>query len=518
MVNRVSLKPGSDRGQTGVRSGSDPRLALAHRMAWVLVLFWSFSAVLPGCSSSRQTVENRTTPPARQIPSISPSPEFKARIDQLLPDSLFPPSNIAMMVISLKDSQILYALNPDLLLMPASNEKLFTSAAALSVLGPKYRFLTRISVDTTDVPSIYIQGSGDPLLSTADLDSLAGAVSTMLPHDKAWLLGGDVSLFDDVPWGSGWMWDDEADPDGMAITPLSLNGNTVRIRIRGGDNPADTLQVIVEPETGYVTIDNRGTTAADTAGQPLQVTRRLTEQSNTIVIAGTLRPRDTASVRVSVREPAWYTLRVFSERLVKYGIRCTGMVLDTIPPTAQPLCTFSRTLDTVVTNMNRVSDNLSAECLLKAMGAVSRGAPGTAASGISAIKNFLAGQALDTTRMVIADGSGVSRYNLNTARRIAELLQAMYRDQGLFQIFYNSLAGPGEHGSLSRRMKGTTAEGNLRAKTGTLRGAAAFSGYVTAADGTMLAFSVIIQNFSGDLRSYRLVQDRIGVLLSQWKE
>ena len=172
----------------------------------------------------------------------------------------------------------------------------------------------------------------------------------------------------------------------------------------------------------------------------------------------------------------------------------------------------------VVIYMNRVSDNLSAECLLKTIGAIKAGAPGTAPAGIHAIRNFLAQQGLDTTRMVMVDGSGVSRYNLTTTRGIAGLLQVMYRNQALFPLFYNSLPAPGEHGSLSGRMRGTTAENNLRGKTGTLRGASAFSGYVRAADGNLLAFSIIMQNFHGNLRSYRQVQDRIGVFLSQWKE
>ena len=490
----------------------------SNRRSRISLLFWCLAFLLSGCSSTRLTGEKESVAGPRLIPSVSPVPELKARLDALLPDSLFPPSNIAMVVLSLEDGRTLYELNPDLLLLPASNQKLFTSAAALSVLGPEYRFLTTVSVDTTIVPSIFLRGSGDPLFSTADLESLACAVSAALPHDTSWLLGGDVSRFDDVPWGAGWMWDDEAQPDGMATTPLSLNGNTVRVKIRAGNNPGDTLAVTVEPETRYVTIENRGTTAPDTTGRPLQVTRRLTEQSNTIIISGALRPRDTSSARVAVREPAWYTLRVFSEHLARHGIQCTGMVLDTLPPTARPLSSVYRALDTVVTYMNRTSDNLSAECLLKTMGAFWTGGPGTAAAGISAMKEFLAGRSLDTNRIVIADGSGVSRYNLSTARSIAGLLQIMYRDQRLFPIFHNSLPGPGEHGSLSGRMKGTTAERNLRAKTGTLRGASAFSGYVTGADGKMLAFSVIMQNFHGNLRSYRQVQDKIGLVLSQWQE
>lgn len=486
------------------------------RLLQAILLTLGMAFVLTGCSSSHIAQKTTALPLPRQIPSLSPLPDFKMQIDSFLPDSLFPPSNVGIMVVSLADGRSLYELNPDMLFMPASNEKLFTSAAALSILTPGYRFLTSVSADTADVPTLYLRGTGDPLLTTKDLDSLARVTSSRVSHDKAWLLVGDVSFFDDIPWGEGWMWDDEADPDGMAITSLSLNGNTVQMGVRGGRNPGDTLEVRIEPRTGYVTVENRGVTAVDTIGDHLMATRRPGDPSNTIVVAGTLRPRDTSSVLISVREPAWYTLRVFSERLAGYGVRCTGMVFDTLSLTAHALCTIDHTLDTVVTNMNRVSDNLSAECLLKTIGAIKAGAPGTAPAGLYAIKNFLAQQGVDTTRMVLADGSGVSRYNLTTARGIAGVLQIMYRNQNLFPLFYNSLAAPGEHGSLSGRMRGTAAVGNLRAKTGTLRGASAFSGYVRAADGSLLAFSIIMQNFQGNLRSYRQIQDRIGVFLSNW--
>ncbi len=494
-----------------------PTATLRLSIRFTQALLATLSLLLAGCASSSRITEKPAAATTLQTLSVSPIPEFKERIDALLPDSLFPPSTVGIMVVSADDGRILYQLNPDLLLMPASNEKLFTSAAALSVLGPDYRFLTTVSVDTGEVPSIFIHGGGDPLLSTEDLDSLARVTSTLLAHDKSWLLRGDVSLFDDVPWGEGWMWDDAVGSDGMAITPLSLNGNAIRIHVRAGTRPGDSLNVIVEPQTAYVTVDNRGITADDTT-HPLEVTRRLTDPSNTIIITGTLPPWKYYSTDLAVYEPSWYALRVFSEHLATYGIRCTGMVLDTLTSTAHPLCTFYRRLDSIVTNMNRVSDNLSAECLLKTIGATRWGAPGSAESGVSVIKSFLASHSLDTTRMSIVDGSGVSRYNLTTARNIARLLQLIYQDQKLFPTFYNSLAGPGEHGTLSGRMRRTSAERNLRAKTGTLRGASAFSGYVKDAGGKMLVFSVILQNFLENSRSYRQVQDKIGVILSQWKE
>ena len=154
------------------------------------------------------------------------------------------------------------------------------------------------------------------------------------------------------------------------------------------------------------------------------------------------------------------------------------------------------------------------ENLLKILGAEKRGVPGTAMNGISVIKEFLSRASIDTAKLVLADGSGVSRYNLTSADMIVQLLQAMSKDPGHFETFYNSLPIAGVDGSLSNRMKGSTAQGNLHAKTGTLSGVSALSGYVRTADGELLAFSMLMQNFTTASWPYRLVQDAIGVFLS----
>ena len=161
--------------------------------------------------------------------SISPYPKLKARIDSALPDSLFPPASLGIKVVSLSTGETLYALNSGGLFMPASNEKLFTSATTLVDLGKEFRFRTTVSVDR-NTSRLFIKGSGDPLLTTADLDSLARVISTTVATDSPWTLTGDVSYFDDIPWGKGWMWDDEGERSAVRHTVMrtlhSLNGRS----------------------------------------------------------------------------------------------------------------------------------------------------------------------------------------------------------------------------------------------------------------------------------------------------
>jgi D-alanyl-D-alanine carboxypeptidase/D-alanyl-D-alanine-endopeptidase (penicillin-binding protein 4) len=168
----------------------------------------------------------------------------------------------------------------------------------------------------------------------------------------------------------------------------------------------------------------------------------------------------------------------------------------------------------MLVNLNKISDNLSAENTLKILGAEKRGAPGSARSGIYETKQFLAQFGIDTTKFLMVDGSGVSHYNLLTAEMLVQLLVGMAHRPEWFPLFYASLPVAGVDGTLSNRMKGTPAEGNLRAKTGSISGVSSLSGYVTSQDGEMLAFSILMQHFLGGHRPYREVQDRMGVRLA----
>ncbi|HTY59298.1 MAG TPA: D-alanyl-D-alanine carboxypeptidase/D-alanyl-D-alanine-endopeptidase, partial [Bacteroidota bacterium] len=377
----------------------------------------------PGISPLRPPHEG-----AGRIPSRSPYPLLKRAIDELLPDSLFPPSNAAIRIISLSQGEMLYDLNGDLALTPASNEKLFTSACALNELGPAYRFRTRVFVDTASPPRIIVRGSGDPLLSTKDLDTLAAAIRSAVPAESSWTVAGDLSAFDDLSRGAGWAWDDEPDPTAMFISPLSLNGNTVRVLVRPGRAPGDSPRVEIDPPTSYVQVENAALTDTAGARSSLDVSRNWREHLNTITVKGSISPGDTLlDVTLSVTDPHWYTLTVLREKLEAWGLRCNGILLDTVPHGAPEIARREHRLDSVLTYMNHVSDNLSAENILKTLAAEKSGMPGTAEAGAEVVKQFLEGIGIDTTHIVIADGSGVSRYNLTTAGTITALLAAMRR-------------------------------------------------------------------------------------------
>jgi D-alanyl-D-alanine carboxypeptidase/D-alanyl-D-alanine-endopeptidase (penicillin-binding protein 4) len=478
------------------------------------VVFFFLAVLVAGCASSPRALRRPPDPPARFL-SASPYPELKRQIDALLPDTLFPPSNAAIRIASLASGEILYDLNPGLTFNPASNQKLFTSAAALGVLGPGFLFTTRALIDTAAPPTIYLRGSGDPLLTTADIDSLAASIAAALPPDRTWTIAGDVSLFDEVQKGPGWTWDDEPDPTGMFISPLSLNGNAIEVRVTPGAQNGDSVQVRTDPPTKYVTVENTAVTTTDSSHSSIAISRKWREHTNTLTVAGYLRPEDSLrSEFVSVLGPEWYTLAVLREHLESRGIRCTGMLLDSIPPTALEIAGVSHGLDSVLTYMNRVSDNLSAENVVKTMAAERFGAPGTTERGVAIVTEYIAGLGVDTTRMVIADGSGVSRYNLTSAEAIVALLAAMARREDLFPIWHTTLPVAGVNGTLSRRQKGTPAEGNVRAKTGTLQGVSSLGGYVTDADGELLVFSLLMQHYPHTSRAYRQVQDSIAAFLA----
>jgi D-alanyl-D-alanine carboxypeptidase/D-alanyl-D-alanine-endopeptidase (penicillin-binding protein 4) len=218
-----------------------------------------------------------------------------------------------------------------------------------------------------------------------------------------------------------------------------------------------------------------------------------------------------------VWKPELYAAHLFKETLERRGIRVDGSPQDGVTPDhARQRGMHIGRFDSMLVNLNKISDNLSAENTLKIIGAVRRGVPGSARSGIYETKLFLSQFGIDTTRLLMVDGSGVSHYNLLTAEMLVQLLVGMAHRPEWFPLFYESLPIAGVDGTLANRMKGTPAERNLRAKTGSISGVSSLSGYVTTRDGEMLAFSILMQHFIGGNRAYREAQDTIGAILARF--
>ena len=193
------------------------------------------------------------------------------------------------------------------------------------------------------------------------------------------------------------------------------------------------------------------------------------------------------------------------------------MSASAIPPDPIPIARhLSDSLAVSVRNFLKVSDNLTGEQLVKAIGAEAAGPPGDYANGLASERRFLAAEVgIDTTSMVLADGSGVSRYNLVTARQVVGLLAYMAGREDLAPAFFAALPIAGVDGTLEDRMQGTAAERRVRAKTGSLSGVSALSGYVMTEGGEHLAFSLLMEFFPGPAAPRRAVQDSIVATLAR---
>ena len=479
----------------------------------LLLLFFLSAALavtLDSCSTSERLIRGET-----------PLEQFRGSIDALLSDSLFSATKCGIKVVSLDNDEVLYERDAKILLRPASNMKLITAAAALSTLGKNFLLKTEMYSDTLISNgvlhgNIYLKGFGDPDFTSAPF---ADFLSMLKARGIAKIEGnvvGDATYFDDERWGVGWMWDDE--PAGFAAynSALSINRNCVAVTVTPSNTMGDTTLVSIDPPTQYVSLLNTATTGADTTALTLEISRKFKERLNVITVKGQIaRGAKPQKEFVSVWGPEMYFLTLFKEELQHENIVFDGkLLLDTIPSSAVLFARHLQPIDSMVVYLNKMSDNLSAENTIKILGAESYGVPGTTEHGISSVKRTLCSFGIDTTKFLMVDGSGVSHYDLLTPDILVTLLRAMHSKKDIFDLYYSSLPNAGVDGLLANRMKGTPAQNNLHAKTGTLGGVSSLSGYVTTADGEMLAFSIMMQNYIGPGEPYRKMQDAIGALMA----
>ncbi len=467
-------------------------------------------------------------PLVKPVETAAKVTNLRAAIDQILQDSLLAQTRVGVKVVSLKTGETLYSRNSQLLFHPASNMKLLTTSTALKRLGADFKFPTRVFADSATVSDsviagpIYLKGYGDPDLVSDDLRRMVDQLKLKGIRRISGDLICDNSYMDDLFWGNGWMWDDASDWYWAQISPLTVNDNCVEITVKPGAHPGDSLRYQLTPNTAFMKIVNHGATvdSSDSLSRnAFKVKRRWKHPANVIDIEGGRFPTDAErNYTIDVIDAPRYVGTLFSEILRAKGIAVDGAVITgETPKNAQILVEhLSPPLSLVIFNTNKVSDNLSAELLLKTLGAEMRGTPGTAKKGISEIYKFLQEIGVDSSSYELADGSGVSRYNVITPDLIIELLKAMNADFRLQAEFKAALPVAGVDGSLDSRMKNTAAENKLRAKTGTLRGVSALSGYTTTADGEPLVFSMIMEHFVVSASKIRQIQDKIGASISSF--
>lgn len=449
------------------------------------------------------------------VRGVDPVDRLREELNLIFNDPNFSQANWGVAIQSLTNGQYIYLKDADKNFMPASNMKLFTTAAALVKLSPEFTYCTslyrtgEISPDGVLKGDVVVRGSGDPTIGgrycggeiTRILEDWADSLKALGVRIIHGNIVGDDNYFADEIMGAGWAWDYQSNWYAAQISALSFNENCVDIIFTPGDSVGAPANFRIEPNTQYVIVRSHVITSK--RRQKTELTYHRRRATNIVEINGSI-PIDMEEVRdwFSVENPTLYAVTVFWEVLKGKGIEVKGKPLDIDSLSAYKYIASERTriasytsppLSEIVKTTNKVSQNLYAELLLRTLGAEFKGV-GDAEHGIKVVKEFLAEVGIAPHRIQIADGSGLSRLNLVTPRQVITLLRYMRRHK-YGEYFYDSLPIAGIDGTLRFRMKGTAAEGNVRAKTGYVNRVRALSGYVTSREGEEFVFSMITNNY-----------------------
>ncbi len=351
---------------------------------------------------------------AASAPAQAAAPTLPARLAKALAVPQVAPTASGAIAVDLRTFAVVFEQNADRSLLPASNEKLAVTFAALRELGPYYRFRTEVlgqgyQDGTTWVGDLVLKGYGDPTLSSFQLARLAAQLEEQGIQRVTGRVIGDESWFDSRRTVAGW-------------------------------------------KPGYYVLESA----------PLSA----------LVVDG-----DIQAGRVALNPPLAAATR-FRQILTARGITAGTATTGRAAADAFALATvYSDPLPVVLAAMDRGSDNFFAELILKGLGAET-GAGGTSAAGAAAVTRSLRDAGIPLQGVRIVDGSGLSRADRMTARALAALLVASWIDPDLHPAVWNALPIAGVNGTLHRRLRAGPAHGAVRAKTGTTNVASALSGYV----------------------------------------
>jgi D-alanyl-D-alanine carboxypeptidase/D-alanyl-D-alanine-endopeptidase (penicillin-binding protein 4) len=467
------------------------------------------------------------------------------RVDSILSDPSLSHGFWGIEVVSVSSGKVLYSHEAEKLFTPASNTKLFTTAAALALIGPDYNFRTTVETNgTLDkhgrlTGDLVLVGRGDPNLSGRELPytlrternshpiQVLEQLADELVQKGVKYVDGDViaddSYFAFERYGEGWSQDDLVWADGAPVSALTVNDNVVFVNILPADRAGEHAFVSITPLGDYYHIDNRMITTPAGTGRKVFINRE--PGSTQLTLWGNMPLDDPgANEALAIEDPAEFAGGIFRQLLANRGIAVYGRQrtrhtelasLSTFTVTAlaparggeepshslslqtQPLVLASHESKPLIEDVrviNKVSQNLHAEILLRLLGR-EKGTAGTVEGGLEVVRGFLNRAGIPSDQYVFYDGSGLSRQNLVTPNAVVQLLRYA-ASQPWGASFRDTLPVAGVDGSLSERFRNIDVQGHVYGKTGSLGGVKTLSGYATTDSGEQVAYSILSNNFN----------------------
>jgi serine-type D-Ala-D-Ala carboxypeptidase/endopeptidase (penicillin-binding protein 4) len=465
--------------------------------------------------------------------------ELRSNLDRLLLASSWRDAEWGVLVVSLDHGDTLYAVNPDEPLAPASNVKLLTTAAALQTLGPEYRFVTYLMTNGTVEDGVLhgdliLYGTGDPGISSRfhsrrdeAFHRLVDQLDSLGIREVRGDLVADASFLPGPQRPVGWDPRDLNDHFTAAVSALSFNENVVSVRIAPGDVGAPP-RVQTIPDNAGIEVLNLAETVP---GSRPRVAMLRDDPLEPVRVEGTIG----AGVRdvwrqFTVSDPTVFTASVFRSLLADREIDVRGVTRTVSRPGRSDLPRLSapfagkrgvrvlarhtsEPLQSYLEVVNKQSHNLFAELVFRVVGRSVAGV-GSIHASARAVGAALADLGVDTTGMILVDGSGLSAGNRVTAGMLVDVIDRMARSPS-WGHYWATLPEAGRPRELGRMYR-TAAAGNLRAKTGTIERVSALSGVVGAADGERLAFSILLNRAPSVARA-KAVENQIGARLASFQ-
>jgi serine-type D-Ala-D-Ala carboxypeptidase/endopeptidase (penicillin-binding protein 4) len=405
----------------------------------------------------------------------SPRESLVALIDSLISQPKFRSAEFGVLVVNPAAADTIFSHNAGKLFLPASNMKILTSAVALTELGPEFRYHTTFAARGTVRDSILngdlvVIGRGDPSISDtlrgSAINVMYGFADSLRAHGVSRITGALVSggnAFPDSIYGESWGWEDFHHYYGAGTDELFFNdGMAPTFPKAGGGLDSLFSGPAPDPDRNYLNALAYG----------------------------------------------------LSQRGITVGAGVAASSLDTLPALDTLFVFQSLTLREILPAFLKPSQNQIGELLMKTIG-LERAGSGTADSALRIYRQHLLAWGVEPDGFVLRDGSGLSPHDLLTPQTIVRVLETMAKDPN-FPLYYNSLPIAGVDGTIRNRMKGTAAEANIHAKTGTLQHAISLSGYVTTADGVRLIFSILCNNFTTRSSDVTAVGNAIGAALAAY--
>jgi D-alanyl-D-alanine carboxypeptidase/D-alanyl-D-alanine-endopeptidase (penicillin-binding protein 4) len=451
---------------------------------------------------------------------------LRKRLAFIFRDQKLDRTQLGIEVYSLSRQESLFRLNADTPLSPASAVKALTGLVALKRLGPDFTYKTEVYMDGPIrngvlEGNLYLKGGGDPSLVTERLFLLANDVMRSGLRSVKGNVIVDDWTFDQVRVDPARIPTNTDRAYNAPVGGLNFNYNTTTVYFRPGGSAGMTPAVLVEPDTGYIGIRNQARTST-TGGKYLLQASRLPNGAlgDLLSVTGSI-PAGMGEQRsyFNIVNPSVYAGTALKWLLGLRGVRFEKAEVQhkQVPSSARKVATLeSLPLREIVTLMNKFSNNFIADTLVKTLGREIKGGPGSMDKGLEVVMEESTRLGMNTKGFKVVSGSGLTRDNRISAHQFVTLLNGAYLDFDVLPELLASLPIAGRDGTLRSRMKGTSAFGRLRGKTGTIDGVSSIVGMVQSRGGELLAFSVLMNDNGSGGVAYRSWQDYFGQALADF--